>query len=196
MALIEAGANVHAETDRGYQALHFAVNFGAPVQYIEYLLKLGLDINHRSKDGGGTPLVSAVSRNAPVIRYLLENGADPEIGSYQDESLTPLIRAIKFNKHESLRILFDWGLGYAEVSEKGDTVLHVAAEWGDEETFEILRNGGLEDVDVEGRNRAGLTARMVLEKRAILGEELGEAFDRLLESVRVGGNEVVEYSEG
>lgn len=158
------------------------------MEYIEHLLNQGLDINHRSKDGN-TALNISVRHNAPVVRCLLENGADPEIGSYQDEAATPLVRAVRLNRHEALSVLLDWGLGYEGVSGKGETVLHVAAEWGDEETLQILGEGVLEGVDVDGRNKLGLTARLVFEKRGVVEEELKVAFERLLESVRGGVKE-------
>jgi ankyrin repeat protein len=112
-ALIEAGADLHAHTRKGFTALHFAVREG-DFESTRLLLGAGVNVNIRSQpdraDGaqgngdakggrtasgsgargpayqatlsaGSTPLlVAAVRGQVPLALFLLEKGADPNIG--------------------------------------------------------------------------------------------------------------------
>ena len=71
--LLAHGADVRqAEPVYGMSALHFA----SYPQEADVLLKAGLAVDARDRDGD-TPLMSAASRgNYDVVRYLLEGGAD------------------------------------------------------------------------------------------------------------------------
>ena len=101
--LIEHGADVHAATRHGFTALHFAAREG-DVESARQLLQAGVDVNIRSKpdptlkgkgpayesmkSAGSTPLLAATVRGqAAVAQFLLEHGADPNIG---DAGFTPL----------------------------------------------------------------------------------------------------------
>lgn len=190
LALLNAGADVKAISARGYTALNFAAGYGAPKEYIESLLSRGLDINHRSK-AGLTAFRTAVRRNPAILKYLLECGADPEIGTYQEEAATPLAQAVRYNCHGALQILLEYGVNYAMVSRRGETIVHLAAEWADEDTLDILSDAGLCGLDVEARNMEGLTARMVFERRVVIGEELRRGFERFVAAVEVNGGDDV-----
>lgn len=107
--LLEAKADLQARTKSGFTALHFAAREG-DIESARLLLAAGMDINLRSqpenavkeKDGdsgtrnrsaGGseaaTPLLVATMRaQVPLALFLLEKGADPNIGDAG--GLTPL----------------------------------------------------------------------------------------------------------
>ena len=112
-ALLEAGANPWARTKRGFTALHFAAREG-DVESTRLLLATGVDVNVRSQAGpegrvqsgfddlglgvgmraadesseGSTPLLVATVRgHVPLALFLLDQGADPNIG---DAGFAPL----------------------------------------------------------------------------------------------------------
>jgi ankyrin repeat protein len=111
--LLDAGANPRAHTKKGFTALHFAAREG-DVESMRLLLAAGVDVNIRSRpdpgertrsrsdegnanvgmrpfdDGssGSTPLLVATVRGyVPLALFLLEQGADPNVG---DAGFTPL----------------------------------------------------------------------------------------------------------
>ncbi len=80
-------------------------------------------------------------------------------------------------------MLLQLGADYLRDSQ-GTTVLHAAAESGDEKTLETLASFGLKGLDVEARDKNGLTAREEFETREQpVTEEVRVAFYRLLEVV-------------
>jgi len=111
--LLEAGADPRARTRKGFTALHFAAREG-DLESSRLLLGAGVNVNIRSQpdageetrgryddlgagvgmrafdDGsaGSTPLLVATVRgHVPLALFLLEQGADPNIG---DAGFTPL----------------------------------------------------------------------------------------------------------
>jgi ankyrin repeat protein len=83
--LVEAGADPHAVSEYGDNAFHAAidVNFEANEDSsvrstLAYLRDLGVDIEHRSKNGH-TPLARAIAEGTGTeVRVLCELGADPD----------------------------------------------------------------------------------------------------------------------
>ena len=101
--LAEAGADLQARTKKGFTALHFAAREG-DIESVKRLLAAGMDVNSRSQSdapstgrgaayqsslsAGSTPLLVATVRGqVPTALYLLERGADPNVG---DAGFTPL----------------------------------------------------------------------------------------------------------
>jgi ankyrin repeat protein len=111
--LIEAGADLQAHTRRGFTALHFAAREG-DLESTRVLLAAGVNVNIRSEpdlselrrgtreraaggavaggsaeeSAGSTPLLVATVRGqVPLALFLLDQGADPNIG---DAGFTPL----------------------------------------------------------------------------------------------------------
>jgi ankyrin repeat protein len=103
--LIAARADLQARTQKGFTALHFAAREG-DLEITRLLLAAGVDVNIRSQpeatdkknrgaagDGneasaGSTPLLVATVRgHVPLALFLLEQGADPNVG---DAGFTPL----------------------------------------------------------------------------------------------------------
>jgi ankyrin repeat protein len=94
--LIEARADPQAHTRKGFTALHFAAREG-DLEVTRLLLGAGVNVNIRSqgepsetgrgrRDGltlsaGSTPLLVATVRgHVPLALFLLEHGADPNVG--------------------------------------------------------------------------------------------------------------------
>ncbi len=93
LALIERGAELEKQMDRGSTPLMEAVN-SESVETVETLLKAGATINAVTGDFGNTALRLAIMRqSAPVVEVLLAHGADvhlerPKLGG------TPLFDAV------------------------------------------------------------------------------------------------------
>ncbi|OGM49646.1 hypothetical protein ABOM_001858 [Aspergillus bombycis] len=119
--LLDHGANPNAATSAGRPALQFvciqgdcwcAVNEAAHHNHTELLkvlleYKPLLDVNVDLKGDRKAPLHSAVSnRNAELMKLLLQNGADPDIGMFEDN--TPLHLAAAMGWLEGINILLDW----------------------------------------------------------------------------------------
>src|SRR5215831_14939352 len=99
-ALIEAHADLKAHTKQGFTALHFAARVG-DLESVKLLLATGVDVNILTQTEGGanrttnqlgiaktvgalgyTPLLVAVVRGqVDLALFLLDHGADPNIGA-------------------------------------------------------------------------------------------------------------------
>lgn len=90
VALLRAGADIHAADNNGVTALHHAVRFRNPLA-VKTLIEHGADVNRACRKTGSTPLHRAVmSTGAPgtagkraearqIVTLLLAAGADPSI---------------------------------------------------------------------------------------------------------------------
>lgn len=90
VALLKAGADVHAADKNGVTALHHAVRFRNPIA-VKTLIDHGAKVNQTCRKSGSTPLHRAVtSTGAPgtagkqaeareIVALLLAAGADPSI---------------------------------------------------------------------------------------------------------------------
>ncbi len=90
-ALIAAKADLKAHTKDGFTAIHFAARVG-DLESIQLLLAAGVDVNLLTAGSGGTtgytPLLIATLRaQVELALYLLDHGADPNIGA---AGFTPL----------------------------------------------------------------------------------------------------------
>jgi ankyrin repeat protein len=90
IALLEAGADVHASDKNGVTALHHAVRFRNPIA-VKTPIEHGANVNQACLKSGSTPLHRAVlSTGAPgtagkqaeaceIVALLLAAGADPSV---------------------------------------------------------------------------------------------------------------------
>jgi ankyrin repeat protein len=103
--ILAAGADVNAGNDNGTSALTLAVN---DAEKTRALLQAGANPNHRPDDGR-TPLIIAAARvgAAPVVKLLLDAGADPKALSAARDSA--LRAAASAGEADSMRLLIAGG---------------------------------------------------------------------------------------
>lgn len=104
--LIEAGADLLAQTEGKATLMHVAAGAGA-AKSIKWLADRGLDVNARACDGG-TPLHSAVlHQGLATIKALIEQGAD--IRAKDNNGKTPLDEATDCGIRPIVRYLHQHG---------------------------------------------------------------------------------------
>ncbi|KJV51195.1 ankyrin repeat family protein [Orientia tsutsugamushi str. Gilliam] len=119
-------------------ALHTAV-FYKRINIATFLFNIGANADVQD-DVGFTPLHYALSRyDANMVMLLLNNGADPNVPSYED-CITPLHCVVTYNYYNTDRIelLVSRGGNIHAQKNNGRTVLHDAAEYGQRDIVEYL----------------------------------------------------------
>ena len=84
--LIAEGANVNVRVANGSTPLHYALRFYSKENkdFARILTDNGADVNARDEKGS-TPLINAVrSEDVETVRLLLSKGANPNLGSRED----------------------------------------------------------------------------------------------------------------
>ncbi|CAM9485929.1 unnamed protein product, partial [Ascophyllum nodosum] len=106
-ALLEAGADKEARMVNGRSPLHLAV-INDNIDVVTLLVRNEAFTEHCDRSRDQTPLSEAAEYGlAPIIRILLEAGADVESTSL--EGLTPLHWACRFNHSTSVEVLLASG---------------------------------------------------------------------------------------
>jgi len=108
---------------------------------VRYLLGAGADPRPASRNGGFTPLHSAVATDAgatdiEIVRMLLDKGADPNAQSQSGS--TPLHTVAFTGDRASLELLIVHRADPAIRNKAGQTASDIATERGHEEVARIL----------------------------------------------------------
>jgi ankyrin repeat protein len=77
-ALIAGGADVHARSKSGFSPLLFAARQG-DLESARALVTAGADVNERMSDGTSVLLVATASGQEPLVLWLLDRHADPNL---------------------------------------------------------------------------------------------------------------------
>ena len=107
--LLSKSANVNARTSDGGTALHVASEVGSKT-VVKALLERKADVNARSSDLR-TPLMIAARQygNAPVIKLMLDRGANPNPNANPGAESSPLIEAATTGDPAMVQMLIERG---------------------------------------------------------------------------------------
>lgn len=143
--LLEAGA----DPDDGESIYHAAEHFH--LACLTLLKKHGADLSGPFQPWNNTPLyfLMGYPESHPTtrtsgrgVRWLLENGADPDVRSGPDAE-TPLHRAVRHGRSPAtLRLLLRHGADPDARTRSGQTPLGLAVALGDDRAADLLRRNG------------------------------------------------------
>ena len=160
-----------------------AVDHRDTVACIKPLIIGGAALDHRNKRGETALIKAAERNNLKIGSYLLSFNANMHISNERGE--TPLFRAIFGGNHEFIKLLLQNGEDCTNITDYGSTVLHFIAQYGNIEIASILTSAQLRNVNPDATDFKGRTAMQVLENRVVIEEGFREAFEKLLESIKV-----------
>ena len=82
---------------------------------------------------------SKLENSVPILKYLLANGADPNI--HKTGCNTPLLQAVVFGIKDAVESLLEHGADVHHVGPDGLTALHISCMTQSEEKFIFIRVG-------------------------------------------------------
>jgi ankyrin repeat protein len=181
--LLAAGADINLSNRFGSTALHIAAQYNT-TDTIRKLLALGAKLDHPDHDSDTPTLFAAIHNSTEALELLRERGADINAANNNDD--TSVLGAVGGNSHESLSLLIRLGANHLAVNKGGATLLHTAAEYGDQTTLETLASLSLKGINISAKDSYGWTALEYFEARSPVPDDLTSAFHRLLESLDTG----------
>jgi uncharacterized protein len=166
-AVLVALYHGHGEVAKRIATAHPSLDAGEAaatrnVDRLRAVLEADPDAAGRRTVDGFTPLHYAAFFGGPeVARVLLDAGADPNIRSENDFSVTPLHSAVAGQSKVAL-LLIERGAEVNVRQRHGWTPLHGAADHGDEDVVEALLAAG---ADASATHDGGLDAAQIAEAK-------------------------------
>ncbi len=142
----------------------------SPLELAEVLLDAGADPNTRLAPAGSTPLHRAAEdANLPMMRLLIDRGADPLMTTADGHTLVMLLTGMGVNRgfgsipypvteaerYAAIEFGLDQGVDINAANDGGDTVLHGGARAGDDTLVRFLAARGAR---LDATNGGGFTA--------------------------------------
>jgi ankyrin repeat protein len=122
---------------------------------VQALLKMGVDVNAKNKDGWTALMVASFNGHLEVMQALLAKGAD--INAKRNYGGTALITAIAFGRLDVVQALLAKGADVNAKENYGETALMRASQKGYLDVVQALLAKG---ADVNAKNKDGETALM------------------------------------
>lgn len=158
------------------------------------LISREVDVNCQNGWEQGSPLAyAALGNQKDTCSFLLLHGA--KIDSEDIDGDTALFQALLCNSHAVYRVLLDAGANYLHTNRHMRTLLHIIAIAGDVETASILSQVFLQGLDPDARDDRGRTAREYLQMRVTIPDGFVEAFDQLVENIKIANAKVEELED-
>ena len=131
--LLARGANPNARNDANATALIWATG---RLDKVRTLVDAGADVNARSNDGRTALFIAAGQASAtPVLRYLLDRGANPNPPNRSPSDFTPLRQAATTGNADNLQLLIERG---ANIRAAGPPILVQSLMHGCQKCFDLV----------------------------------------------------------
>jgi hypothetical protein len=132
------GSSVDLPGRWGNSTLHCAASKG-DLEMAQVLFDFGVDVNIKN-DYDATPLLFASNHDPGVVQFLLDHGADPNIGAWNGDGTgeTPLHYASESGRIEIARLLIEHGASVEVQDKAGRTPLDVASGEQHDEMIKLL----------------------------------------------------------
>jgi ankyrin repeat protein len=91
LSLLAQGANVNAVENTGENLLHELISYQdwheINLDNIRFLIDLGININHKNKEGTNCLYMACLTQSAELVEFLLKAGVNPNCNVEPNESL-------------------------------------------------------------------------------------------------------------
>ena len=139
--------------------LHIA-SINGHIEIVEFLFKIGVDVNLPDHPNGFTPLhYAAIHGKDEIVEFLLKNEADPNLQNIRGD--TPLHFASEKDNVEIVIKLLEMGAKVNTANDQGSTPLHLACRYQKvNNAKELLKYGANANAQVKSYGRTPLHQAM------------------------------------
>jgi ankyrin repeat protein len=150
--LLERGADVEAQNNRGSTPLHLAASKTSE-KSVRLLIKNGAMINLQNNKSQTALHKASRHGHLDIVRLLLDHKADIDL--QDNHGSTPLHLAIYHMSREAVQLFLDRGADVTLQNGKGQAALHRALQRGHPDIIQLILSG--ENVDADALDNDGST---------------------------------------